>query len=261
VPHLDRAIQLMGRTADAAYPRYLLAKAETAQNQGPQAAAQLQEAVSLRPDFAEAWSDLGMARKALLEDAGALAAMKRAVELNPGDSVAQYRLGTEYLHQGQPKPAVEHLRKAYWLKPDDQSTLNSLQFALTQDGKPEEAIKVRQALSDLLRTRDKERQNAVAAVRINNEGATLQKSGDLRGAMEKYCEALRLAPEHVGIRVNYAVALLRLGEWTEGLTQLHEALARDPENTKIAAAIKDAMAQAPSGTAPKWSEDRGVVKP
>ena len=77
--------------------------------------------------------------------------------------------------------------------------------------------------------------------------------------MEKYRQALELSPEHVGIRVNYAVALLRLGQWTEGLTQLHEALLRDPENAKIKAALKDAMAQAPPGTAPKWDGQRNAA--
>jgi tetratricopeptide (TPR) repeat protein len=259
--HLNRAIKAMGHTADAAYPHYLLAKACTAQNKVKEAAAQLQQAVVLRPDFAEAWSDLGAARKTLLDDAGALAAMKRAVELKPADAVAQYRLGAEYLRQNQAHLAVVHLQAAYRLNPEDQSTLNALQSALRQDGQTEEANKVRRALADLLHQRDEARQNALSAVRINNEGAELQKSGDLRGAMEKYREALRLAPEHVGIRVNYAVALLRLGQWTEGLTQLHDALARDPNNAQIAAALKDAMAQAPPGTVPNWGEARGAAKP
>lgn len=251
--HLNQAIRTMGRTADAAYPRYLLAKAYTAQNETKKAAAQLEQAVALRADFPEAWSDLGLARKALLDDAGALAAMKRAVDLKPADAVAQYRLGTEYLHQHQPHLAATHLQEARRLNPEDQSTLNSLQFALRQDGKPEEASKVKQALSELLRKRDQTRQNALAAVRVNNEGASLEKAGNLRAALEKYREALTLSPEHVGIRVNYAVALLRLGQWTQGLTELHEALRRDPQNAKIKAALNDAMAQAPPGTVPDWT--------
>src|SRR5260370_11221337 len=71
--HLDRAIKLLGHTPDAALPHYLRAKVYTEQNAVDKAAAQLQEAVSLRPDFAEAWSDLVHARKALLVCAGALA--------------------------------------------------------------------------------------------------------------------------------------------------------------------------------------------
>jgi tetratricopeptide (TPR) repeat protein len=252
--HLDRAIQILEHTPDAAYPHYLRAKVYSAQNDAQKAVTQLEEAVSLQPDFAEAWSDLGLARKTILDDQGALAAYKRAVELKPTDAVAQYRLGTEYLRAGETHAAIEPLEQAYRINPEDQSTLNSLQSALRQDGKPSEANSIRQKLAALLQKKDQERQNALAAVRVNNEGANLEKSGDLRGALQKYREALNLNPEHAGIRVNYAVALLRLGQWTEGLTQLHEALRRDPGNTQIQAALKDALAQAPPGSVPKWSQ-------
>lgn len=252
--HLDRAIQVLGHTADAAYPHYLRAKVFSALNQVPQAVEQLQEAVALKPDFGEAWSDLGLARKTALNEAGALTAYERAVELNPSDAVAQYRLGAEYLRGGDSHAAVEHLEQAYRLNPEDQSTLNSLQSALRQDGKPEEANAIKQKLSELLRKKDQISQNALAAVRLNNEGASLEKSGDLRAALAKYRQALNLNPEHVGIRVNYAVALLRLGQWTEGLTELHEALRRDPGNAKIQAAFKDALSQAPPEAIPKWSQ-------
>lgn len=254
--HLDRAIDIFGHSPDAAYPLYLRAKIDTAENRPNQAVSRLQEAVSIRPKFAEAWSDLGQARKAVLDDAGALAAFKRAVELDPGDVVAQYRAGAEYLREGQPHQAVEYLERAYLLKPDDQSTLNALQSALRQDGRADEANRIRQKLAELLREKDQINQNALAAVRINNEGANLEKSGDLRAALEKYRQAVNLNPAHVGIRVNYAVVLLRLGQWTEGLNQLHEALRRDPGNAQIQAALKDALAQAPPALVPKWNEDQ-----
>jgi tetratricopeptide (TPR) repeat protein len=253
--HLDRAIRLLGRTDDAADAHYLRAKVYSAQNEQKQAAAQLEQAVALRPRFAEAWSDLGQARRALLDDAGALAAFERAVAANPKGAIAQYRLGAEYLRQSKPHLAVEHLQKAYELNATDQSTLNSLQMALRQDGRPEEANTVKQQLAKLLRDKDKENQNHLNAVRLNNEGATAEKSGDLRAALAKYREAAQLYPEHAGIRVNYGVALLRLGQWTEGLDELHEALLRDPENKQIRAALKDALAQAPPNVTPKWKHD------
>jgi tetratricopeptide (TPR) repeat protein len=254
--HLDRAIKVMGKTAEAAYPHYLRAKIYSAGDDSQKAAAQLEQAVSLRPDFAAAWSDLGQARKLLLDAAGALAAEKRAVELNPADPVAQYRLGAEYLLQDQPGPAVEHLQEAYRLNPQDQSTLNSLQTALRRDGRTEEANVIKEKLAELLRKQDRDRQNALTAVRLNNEGATLEKAGNLRDALQKYREASQLNPEHVGIRVNYAIALLRLGQWTDGLNELHEALRRDPGNTTIQAALKDALAQAPPGLVPHWNDSR-----
>ena len=246
--HLDRAIKLLGRTADAAYPRYLRAKVYAERNEMQPATAELNEAVSLRPDFAEAWSDLGQARKANLDEAGALAAFRRAVSLSPDDAVAQTRLGSEYLHQGHAHEAVPPLREAVRLDAKNQSALYNLQIALAEDGQMEAAREVKRQLVQLLRERDKASENALAAVQLNNQGADLEKRGDLRSALEKYKAALRLNPEHSGIRTNVAIALLRLGEWSEGIAELREAVRRDPENTVLKAALADALAKAPAGT-------------
>lgn len=249
--HLDQAIALLGRSPDAADAQYLRAKIYSAEANFAKAAACLEQAVAIRPDFAEAWSDLGVARKAMLKDAETLRAFGRAVELNPNDPVAQYRLGAEYLRQDHPQSAIAPLEAAYRLNPDDQSTLNALQSALRQAGRSQEAEEVKRKLAVLLRKRDEESQNAMKALKLNNEGAELEKANKLPEALERYHQATALNPAHVGIRVNYAVALLRLGRWTEGLTELHEALERDPNNAQIKAALQDALSQAPPGTVPE----------
>ena len=252
---LDLAIKLLGNSPESGYASYLRAKVYNARNDTESALHALNRAVALRPDLAEAWSDLGAARKATLDDRGALAAYKKAVDLNPQDGVAQYRLGAEYLHQDQAGPAEQHLKLAYEHNPQDQSVLNALQSALRKEGKTAEAELVKAKLTKMLQDKDTATQNAVTAIKLNNEGAGLQKEGDLQGASDKYGQALKLYPEHVGIRVNYAVALLRLGHWTEGLDELHEASRRDPGNAQIRAALKDALAQAPPELVPKWKDD------
>jgi len=246
--HLDRAIQIFGHSPDSAYPRYLRAKVYTDRNEVEKAAAALHEAVTLRPDFAEAWSDLGQARKALFDDAGALAAFERAVALSPDDAVAQTRLGSEYLHQAKPHEAVPHLRQAVSLNPENQTALYSLQSALREDGQVAQAREAKQRLAELLRRKDRASENALQAVQLNNEGAALEKAGSLPAALEKYRAALTLAPEHVGIRTNLAVALLRLGQWTQGIAELREAVRRDPDNTVLKSALRDAIAKTPPGT-------------
>ncbi len=249
-PHLEKGIQLYGNTIDAAYPHYLLAKAYTATSNPKEAIRHLELAVRLSPDMAEAWADLGQARKQVQDDAGALAAEKRAVEINPNDAIAQYRLGAEYLHQDQIKLAVEHLRAAERIDPNDQSTLSALLLALRRDGKREEAAAAKEQLAALLLERDRISQDSVTAVQLNNDGAALEKSNRYEEALAKYAEAVKLYPSHPGIRVNYAVMLLRLGHWTDGLTQLNEALKQSPEDAKIRAALKDALSQAPPGSVP-----------
>jgi tetratricopeptide (TPR) repeat protein len=244
-PHLDRAIALMGHSPDAAWPLYLRAKIFSGRGQVDKAAADLQQAVSLRDDFGEAWSDLGDARKTLRDDAGALAAFDRAVKINPADSVAQYRLASELLAQGKPHDAIPHFQEAVRLTPADQSALNGLQRALRADGRTEEADQVREKLADLFRAKNTEDRNSVEAIRLNNEAAALEKSGDLRGALEKYRAALALWPDHTGIRTNLAAALLHLGQWAEGVAELREVLRREPGNEKVRAALNEALAHPP----------------
>ncbi len=120
-----------------------------------------------------------------------------------------------------------------------------MQKALRSDGQTAEADQIKLKLQQVLIERERISQNQLEAVRINNEGSQLEKDGNLAGALERYRRALELDPEHVGIRVNYAVALLRLGQWKPGLAELREALRRDPGNAQIRAALEDALSQAP----------------
>ncbi len=245
--HLDRAIQIFGRSADSAYPRYLRAKVYSAQGEQRKnrRARNVMQAVSLRPDFAEAWSDLGQVRKSQLDDAGALAAFQRAVVLSPEDAVAQTRLGAEYLSQGNAREAIPHLQRAAALNPENQTALYSLQIALREDGQIGQAQAVKQKLVELLRDRDRAREQELQAVQLNNQGAALEKAGDVKGALEKYQAALALAPRHAGIRTNVGAALLRLGQWAQGIAQLREALRQDPDNQVLQAALRDAILKAP----------------
>ena len=247
-PHLDRAIQLLGQNSEAAYPRYLRAKIYSEQHQTEKAIAEQQRAVSLRPDFAEAWSDLGSARKILLDDAGALVAFEKAVRFAPKDPVAQERFGSELLSQGKAHEALPHLEEAVRLDAQSQTALYNLQRALLDDGHPEEAAAVKAKLTALLREKDQADQHAIMAIQLNNQGAALEKAGKLPEAFQKYQAASHLYPEHVGIRLNLAIALLRLGQYSQGIAELREVLERDPENLAAKKAMDEALAQAPPKT-------------
>jgi tetratricopeptide (TPR) repeat protein len=258
--HLDRAITLFGDSPDAAYSLYLRAKIHTEHDEPQKALAALKRAVSLQPNFPEAWSDLGQSSKGLLDDTGALAAFQRSVQLDPENAISQYRLGAEYLQQGKPHEAVPCLQESFRLNPKNQSTLYSLQMALRQDGQAEKAAQVKKLLAELLRDIDKESQNAFAALRLNNEGAALEKTGDVSGALGKYRRASSLDPNHTGIRLNFGVALLRTGKWGEGLAELREVLRREPGNAKAQAALQDALEQAPVEFGGKGKKKGGELR-
>lgn len=95
--HLDTAIRLEGTQPSVAVPHYLRGKLALEQRDYPKAMTELEGAVQIRPAYQEAWLLLGAARRATLDDAGAIIAFRRAAELAPRDFNAQYELGSEYL--------------------------------------------------------------------------------------------------------------------------------------------------------------------
>lgn len=159
--------------------------------------------------------------------------------------MAKTRLGARYLEHQQPHPAAAHLQKAVQLDPHNQSALYTLQRALRADGQIAQADAVKKRLADLLLQRDRVEQSFLSAIQINNEGAALEKSRNLAAALEKYRAARDLAPSHSGIRVNYAVALIRLSRWKEGLDELSAFVRMEPDNPRWKAALDDALWQAP----------------
>jgi tetratricopeptide (TPR) repeat protein len=242
--HLDRALALQGNTPTSAYTRYLRATTWIAQTQFDKADADLQQAVRLRPDFAEAWSDLGWVRRMLSDEAGEMQALEKSVLLNPKDSIAQYRLGTAYLRRGEAKLAVEHLQAALKWGGADRATLYNLELALRKAGDMKEAQKVRSQMEHQLQISRISSENALLISSLNDEGIQLEKQGDLQGAVTKYRMALDLDPTAGGIRLNYGLALCRLRHWHDGIAEIQEVLRLDPDNGAAARALFIAKEQA-----------------
>jgi len=251
--HAERALALLGRSKDAADAAYLLGRIELNAGDARKAADHFAQAVQLAPEYAAAWSDLGQAKKLALDDAGAIAAFLQAARIDPGDAVAQYRLGAEYLRQDKPGEALAPLETAARANGGDQSTLNALATAYQRLGRVDEAAQTRRKLSEVIRRRDHESQNALSALRLNNQGAELEKAGKLTDALDLYGQAVQLNGKHAGMRTNYAVALLRLGRWRQGLEELHTAQELDPDNQQIETALRDAISQAPLSELPDWA--------
>ena len=235
--HLDRAIELEGGDKDAAQAYFVRAMVWSAQGDNQNSIADLRSATQLKPDYAAAWSDLSQLLYSQSDMSGALSAAKRAATIDPKDPAAQSQLGRIFWANENAAEAIEHLRAARSLGAEDKPTLYALSRALRETGQLEEAKQVDEKVIELERRVVNASQVSMTASGLNEQGIGLEKSGDVQAAMVKYKAALDLDHTGYGFRLNYGLALCRLGHWQEGIVQLREVLKADPNNADAAKAL------------------------
>ena len=98
------------------------------------------KAIALRPDYAEAHNNLGIALKNQGKLEAAVAAYHKALELKPDYVKAHNNLGNVLKNQGKLDGAVAACRKALELKPDYAKAHNNLGNVLKDQGKLDEAV-------------------------------------------------------------------------------------------------------------------------
>ena len=241
--HLDRAIGLYEATQPASRAYFLRAKVWSAQGDNDNAILDLEKATQLSPDPTDAWFDLSQLKHSKGDLDAALAAAKRAVDQSPKDFPAQSWLGQLYLERDNAVEAVKHLQTARSLGADDKATIYSLARALRATGKIKDAKLLEQKVIEMQRLSTRSSEVLFTASGLNEEGLRLEHKGDLPGALDKYREAVDQDPTGYGFRLNYALALCRLGRWQEGIAQLQEVLKEDPDNADAAKALFTAQEQ------------------
>jgi tetratricopeptide (TPR) repeat protein len=235
--HLDRAIGLYGSAPPSARAYFLRAKVWSAQGDNDNAISDLDKATQLNADYADAWFDLSQLKHSKGNLDGAFSAAKKAVDLSPKDGPAHSWLGQLYLEDGDAARAVKHFQIARSLGADDKATLYSLARALRATGRIQEAKRIEEEVLEMQRLSNRSSQILFTASGLNEEGLKLEHKGDLLGALDKYHGAVDLDPTGYGFRLNYALALCRLGRWQEGMIQLQEVLKEDPDNADATKAL------------------------
>ncbi len=110
------------------------------QGKSDEALAYCRRALELKPDYADAYNNLGAVWKVrgMLDEA--VAGFRRALELKPDYADAASNLGLALNDQGKLDEAAASLRRALELKPDLAQAHNNLGIVLCSQGKLDEAI-------------------------------------------------------------------------------------------------------------------------
>ncbi|MDB9817109.1 tetratricopeptide repeat protein, partial [Amylibacter sp.] len=178
------------------------------------------KALSLKPDYADAYYNMGVTFKEQGKLEEAIEEYNKALELKPDYADAYYNMGNALKDQGKLEQAIEAYEKALALKPDYADAYNNMGNSLKDQGKLDEAI----ASYDKALALKPDYADA-----YNNMGAVLQDQGKLEEAIASYDKALALKPDYADAYNNMGAVLQEQGKLEQAIEAYEKALALKPD--------------------------------
>ena len=176
------------------------------------------KALLLKPDFSEAYYNMGITLQLQGNVTGAIETYKKALRIQPNYAEAYNNMGTALRNQGKREEAIEAYKRALSIKPNYVEVYNNLGVMLQEEGKLKEAINAYKK-SCLIKPD--------YAEAYNNMGTALRDQGKLEEAINAYKKSCLIKP-------NYAGAYYNLGNIFQDRGEIEEAI----EAYKIALSIK-----------------------
>ncbi len=179
-----------------------------------------QQALRLKPDYAEALYNLGLAFQAQGRTDEAIRHYTQALAVNPNAPETLNNLGNALQSQGRLDEAAGFYLRALGINPTYVQALNNLGNALQALGRHEEAVGHYSRALEI--TPDD-------ATVLNNLGAIRQEQGRQEEAMALYARALRVKPDLPDALTNLGLALQDQGRREEALAHFERALEGRPD--------------------------------
>ena len=187
-------------------------------------------ATELKPDFAEAYNNLGNTLNSQGKREEAVICYLRATELKLDFAEAYNNLGVALFDQGKPEEAVACYRRGLELKPDYAEAYNNLGIALFDQEKLEEAVACYHRALEL---------KPEQADTHNNLGNALKHQGKLNDAITCYRRALELEPDFAVAHSNWLATL----QYRTGITLAELAEAHAKYDDQHAKSLRSTIAQ------------------
>jgi tetratricopeptide (TPR) repeat protein len=180
-----------------------------------------QDAVSLRPSYAEAHYNLGrlLVKQGRLDDA--VGHYEKALEIKPDDAEAQNNLGVTLFGIGRVGDAILHYQKALEILPDYAEASCNLANALISKGDFDGAITYYSACVAAVPDQAEAQYNLASA---------LLRKGRTDEAITHYQKVLQLYPENADAHVNLGSAFAAKGGVRDAVSEYTRAIEIAPEN-------------------------------
>lgn len=176
-------------------------------------------AITFRPDFAEAWSNRGIALQTLGRVEDALDSHDTAIRLRPDQAAAWSNRGNALQALGRLDEAADSYAQAILLKPDHAEAHSNRGILLKELKRLDEALDHIDAAIAL---------NPGLADAHSNRGAVLLALGRPADALDSHDRAIALRPDFADAHGNRGVALLELQRLDEALAAFDHAIRLRP---------------------------------
>ena len=219
IPHLEQALRLRPAFAEA---ENNLGDDLRLLDRPQEAIPHLKRALQLQPGFAEAHNNLGVTLMMTDRSSEGIAEFEEALRLRPAYAVARFNLGLAKANAGRTAEAIADFAEAVRLDPAYAEAELNWGIGLTLSGRFPAAI------AHFERALQLEPDSSDAH---NCYGRALAGADRLDEAIAQYEEALRLAPDFADAHLNLALSLRRAGRLQEADTHYREAMRLNPTGT------------------------------
>ena len=177
------------------------------------------KAILIKPDYVEAYNNLGIAYKDQYKSEEAIKAYKRAISLKPDYAEAYNNLANSLNDLGRFEEALKYINKSILLKPNYFLAFNNLGVSLSGQGKLDDAaIAFKKVL--LL--------NPNYADAYNNLGNVLKAQDKLDDAIGAYRNAILINPDYAFSYNSIGEILMDQGKFQDAIDEFKNALLADP---------------------------------
>ena len=210
-----------------------------------QAMEHYEQAIALRPDYAEAHYNLGrlLVEHGQLNDA--IAHYERAAAINPADAEAQNNLGVTLFGIGRTDDAIAHYEKALEIRSDYAEASCNLANALIAKEDFDGAIARYKTCLAAIPDREEAQYNLAGA---------LLRTGRTDEAIVEYQKVLQMHPESADSHANLGIAWLTKGRVRDAMAEYTKALQISPENLAALSNLAWLLATSPDPTLRNGSE-------
>jgi tetratricopeptide (TPR) repeat protein len=184
----------------------------------------LNDALRIKPDFADAHNNIGAALVRQEKFDEAIQHLTEALQINPASAEAHANLGFAFAKMGDDKQAIEHYLASLQIDPAQPETQFNLANSFMKKGELDRAVlHYQQALnlkSDYLEAR-------------SNLAKALANQGKLQQAIEHWQQLLQTNPNEPVVHNNLATAYYRLGDFDKAISHWQNALRLNPDNVSV----------------------------